>query len=292
MFRKCGYADAFSEINDADFVVIGLPFDSTTSFRSGSRDGPDAIRLASCNFESYDYHYDVDLTDLKICDLGNMELGCDPAYAWETIKEGLSLLPKGVVPILLGGEHSIAPPAVEYFSKQSDIGVLVLDAHLDLRDDYGSTRFSHACASRRILETENLQGYTSIGIRSGSREEFVYAKELGLSFYTATEVSEKGIDHVLNEAMKSLKCERLYLSLDMDAFDPAYAPAVGNPEPFGLTPWDVRRVVERIAPRAVALDINEITPAYDRGETALLGARLVREFIAAKAKAKADAKQY
>lgn len=287
MFRKCGYADAFSTLEDADFVVIGLPFDSTTSFRSGSRDGPDAIRLASYNFESYDYHYDVDLVDLKICDLGNMELSCDPAYAWETIKEGLSLLPKGAVPILLGGEHSIAPPAVEHLADQGGIGVLVLDAHLDLRDDYGCTRFSHACASRRILEIENLQGYAIIGIRSGSKEEFVYARESGLSFYTGPEVSEKGIDNVLDDAMKSLKCERLYLSLDMDVFDPAYAPAVGNPEPFGLTPWDVRRVIERIAPKVVALDINEITPAYDHGETAILGARMVREFIAAKAKAKA-----
>jgi agmatinase len=290
MFRKCGYADAFSEIEDADFVVIGLPFDSTTSFRSGSRDGPDAIRLASYNFESYDYYYDVDLADLKICDLGNMELGCDPAYSRETIKEGLSLLPKGAVPILLGGEHSIAPPAVEHLVEQGGIGVLVLDAHLDLRDDYGCTRHSHACASRRILETKGVAAYASIGIRSGSKEEFIYAKESGLSFYTSSEVRAKGIDHVLDEAMKGLKCERIYLSLDMDVFDPAYAPAVGNPEPFGLTPWDVRRAIERIAPKAVALDINEITPAYDRGETALLGARLVREFIAAKAKAKNKAK--
>ncbi|HSD56877.1 MAG TPA: agmatinase [Methanotrichaceae archaeon] len=292
MFRKCGYADAFSEIDDADFVVIGLPFDSTTSFRSGSRDGPDAIRLASYNFESYDYYYDVDLADLKICDLGNMELGSDPSVAWETINEGLSLLPRSAVPILLGGEHSIAPPAIKHLARQGGIGVLVLDAHLDLREDYGSTRFSHACASRRILETENLQGYASIGIRSGSKEEFVHAKETGLSFYTSSEVRAKGIDSVLDEAMKCLKCERLYLSLDMDVFDPAYAPAVGNPEPFGLTPWDVRRAVDRIAPKAVALDINEITPAYDRGETALLGARLVREFIAAKTKGRAKARQH
>ena len=83
---------------------------------------------------------------------------------------------------------------------------------------------------------------------------------------------------------KSLNCERLYLSIDLDALDPAFAPAVGNPEPFGLTSWDVKRVIERTAPKAVGLDINELTPAYDRGETALLAARLAREFIAAKAK--------
>ena len=90
----------------------------------------------------------------------------------------------------------------------------------------------------------------------------------------------------MDRAMERLQCERLYLSIDLDVLDPAYAPAVGNPEPFGLSSWDVQRVIERLAPRLVGLDINELTPAYDRGETALLAARLAREFIAARAKHK------
>ena len=102
-----------ADLEDADYVVVGLPFDGTASFRSGSRDGPDAIRLASFNFESYDSYYGVDLSELAICDLGNMELGADPAYAQETIKEGIELLPERAVPIFLGGEHSITPAIVE-----------------------------------------------------------------------------------------------------------------------------------------------------------------------------------
>jgi agmatinase len=286
MFQKCGFADASGELEGADYAVIGLPFDSTTSFRSGSRDGPDAIRLASFNFESYDFEHDVDLADLNLCDLGNMELGSDPAYAWETVKEGIALLPKKCVPIFLGGEHSIAPPIVEGLcqSRQCELGVLVLDAHLDLRDEYGCTRFSHACASRRILEAKGVKAYASIGIRSGSQEEFSFAKQNEIRYFTSREVRDKGIDPVLDAALTGMHCEKLYLSIDLDALDPAYAPAVGNPEPFGLTSWDVRRVVERIAPQAVGLDINELAPAYDHGETALLAARLVRIFIAAKAK--------
>jgi agmatinase len=286
MFQRCGFADADADLGEADCVVVGLPFDCTASFRSGSRDGPDAIRLASFNFESYDSYYDVDLSDLAICDLGNMELGADPAYAEQTIKEGIALLPAGAVPIFLGGEHSIAPPIVEGLARQKaagDLGVLVLDAHLDLREEYGCTRYSHACASRRILE-KDVCGYTSIGIRSGSREEFHYAAENEVRFFSSREVHEKGIDLVLDRALQEMECERLYLSIDLDALDPAFAPAVGNPEPFGLTAWDVKRVIERTAPRAVGLDINELTPAYDRGETALLAARLAREFIAARAK--------
>jgi agmatinase len=287
MFQRCGFADADAKLPDANYVVLGLPFDGTASFRSGSRDGPDAIRLASFNFESYDYYYEVDLAELAISDLGNMELGADPAYAEETIKEGIALLPKAAIPIFLGGEHSITPPIVESFARRSRegaLGVLVLDAHLDLREEYGCTRYSHACASRRILEKEGVKAYASIGIRSGCKEEFTFAKENDISYFTAIDVKEKGIDYVLDRAIEGMNCERLYLSIDLDALDPAFAPAVGNPEPFGLTSWDVKRVIERVARKAIGLDINELTPAYDRGETALLAARLAREFIAAKAK--------
>ena len=288
MFQRIGFADADSELEEAEYVVVGLPFDGTASFRSGSRDGPDAIRLASFNFESYDSYYGVDLAELAICDLGNMELGADPSYAEETIKEGLAFLPERAVPIFLGGEHSITPAIVEGLGRRlrGSLGVLVLDAHLDLREEYGCTRASHACASRRILEKDALACYASLGIRSGSREEFDWAAENGIAYYTARQVREEGIDAVLDRALVKLKCERLYLSIDLDVLDPAYAPAVGNPEPFGLSSWDVKRVIERLAPRLVGLDINELTPAYDRGETALLAARLAREFIAARAKHK------
>jgi len=287
MFQRCGFADADSELEGSDYVVVGLPFDGTASFRTGSRDGPDAIRLASFNFESYDSYYDVDLGELSICDLGNMDLGADPAYAEETIKEGVALLPKTAVAIFFGGEHSITPAIVEALVQRSGpegLAVLVLDAHLDLRDEYGCTGYSHACASRRILEKQGVGAYASIGIRSGSREEFAFARESDVSYFTAREVRDRGIDGVLDRALLRFGSRPIYLSIDLDALDPAYAPAVGNPEPFGLTSWDVKRVIERVAPRAVGLDINELTPAYDRGETALLAARLAREFMAAKAR--------
>ena len=286
MFQRCGFADADAKLENAEYVVVGLPFDCTASFRSGSRDGPDAIRLASFNFESYNHYYDVDLAELAICDLGNMDLGADPGYAEETIKEGIALLPKEAIPIFLGGEHSITPPIVESLARRftpGSLGVLVLDAHLDLRAQYGCTRYSHACASRRILEKKGVGAYASIGIRSGSKEEFTFAKDNGIPYFTSLDVLEKGIDYMLDRAMEGLKCERLYLSIDLDALDPSFAPAVGNPEPFGLTAWDVKKVIERAAPKAIGLDINELTPVYDRGETALLAARLAREFIAAKA---------
>jgi agmatinase len=287
MFQRCGFADADSELEGSDYVVVGLPFDGTASFRSGSRDGPDAIRLASFNFESYDSYYGVDLSEIAICDLGNMDLGADPAYAEETIKDAVAYLPRDAVPVFLGGEHSITPPIVSSLARKmapEGLGVLVLDAHLDLREEYGCTRYSHACASRRILEEVAVKAYASIGVRSGSREEFSFAKENKVPYFTSREVRSRGIDHVLDRALEQMNARPLYLSIDLDVLDPAYAPAVGNPEPFGLASWDVKRVIERVAPQAVAMDINELTPAYDRGETALLAARLAREFMAAKAR--------
>ncbi len=283
MFQKFGFADASSCLEDADFAVIGLPFDSTASFRAGSRDGPDAIRLASYNFESYNCRHNVDLADLHICDLGNLELGSDPAYAREAIKDGLSTIPDGIVTIALGGEHSISPPIAEHTAKQGGLGVLVMDAHLDLRSEYGCTIFSHACTSKRLLEIEGIQGYSSIGIRSGSKEEFDYAKGMDIRYHTSDEVAQRGIEAALEDILSDLNCERLYISIDMDAIDPAYAPAVGNPEPCGITPRDVIDVIDKLASKIVALDICEIAPAYDRGQTAILGAWLAREFIAAKA---------
>lgn len=284
MLRKCLFADAISEAKDADFALIGLPFDSTTSYRSGARDGPDAIRLASWSFETYNHRSGIDLQDVRICDLGDAELGTDPASAWDEIRFSFSEIPSGAIPIFLGGEHSITPPIVEKMAENRRLGVIVLDAHLDLRDEYGCTRFSHACTSRRILEVKGLGGYASIGVRSGSMEEFAYASRNWVNFRTSDQVREVGMDKALDSVLERLGCDLVYLSIDLDVLDPAYAPAVGNPEPFGLTPWDVRKVIDRMAPKIVGMDINEIAPAYDSGQTAILGAGIVREFIAAKAR--------
>jgi agmatinase len=288
MFRKCVFGDAASDLGQADFAVIGLPFDSTTHFRSGSREGPDAIRRASQSLENYDYYYNIDLADLSICDLGNMELGTNPSIACEAVREVVIDLPERAIPICLGGEHSITPPIVEALADQGDLGIIVLDAHLDLRDEYGGTKLSHACASRRILEIEEVCSFASLGIRSGSRDEFVFAKENDVLYFTSDAIHEKGIDKVLDLALESLDSERIYISIDIDALDPAYAPGTGSPEPFGLSPWDIRQIMKRFAQKIVGLDVNEVNPTYDNGQTAILAAKLASEFMAAKAVGKKE----
>jgi len=294
MFNLFNFADANADPDEADFVIVGAPFDATTSFRSGTRDGPAAVRRASYNFETYVHRHRIDFRDISLADLGDLDLGADPACARETIKDSFDFIPSVATPIFIGGEHSISPPIVgevarrrrgESGADKGGIGVIVLDAHLDLRDEYGGTKYSHACASGEILQTDGVAGYASIGIRSGDLKEYILAEERGISYHSSDEVRERGIEAVLNDALAAVGCDEIYLSIDFDGIDPSYAPGVGNPEPFGLSSWDVRHVVETIAPRAVGLDVCEIAPAFDGGQTAALGAKLIREFIAAKAAA-------
>jgi agmatinase len=244
------------------------------------------MRQVSANFESYNPAFCIDLVDLPIYDAGNLETSASVDETLQSLYEaGKDLLEDGKIPIMLGGEHSLTfamAKACAEFSGE-DFGVLVLDAHFDLRKEYRGLKHNHACVSRNILDevTKNL---VSIGIRSGPEEEWVFARENNLKYYTADDVESVGMVEVLKEALEWLDCSQLYLSLDMDALDPAYAPGLGTPEPFGLNARDVRTAVRTLAPFSVGFDIVEIAPEYDSGQTAMLGAKIMREFIASHAK--------
>jgi agmatinase len=164
------------------------------------------------------------------------------------------------------------------------MGFVVLDAHMDLREEFHGERNSHACISRHILE-EVTRKYASIGVRSGTREEYEYVRENGIKVFSADDVAAEGIEKIVSGIRDYIRGP-VYLSIDMDAIDPAYAPALGTPEPYGITPRDVRAVISCLAPDIVGFDLVEIAPAYDSGNTALLGAKLVRDFIMASAKAR------
>jgi agmatinase len=263
-----------------------VPFDNTSSFRAGSRWAPDAMRQVSANFESYNPTFDIDLVDLPIHDAGNLETSALINETLESLYEtAKDLLNDGKLPIMLGGEHSLTLAMVKACAEFAgeDFGVLILDAHLDLREDYRGFKNNHACVSRNIFSqiTKNL---VSIGVRSGPEEEWIFARENSLKFYTADDVEAIGIVEILKESLEALNCNQLYLSLDMDAVDPAYAPGLGTPEPFGLSSKDVRTAIRTLAPFSMAFDIVEIAPEYDSGQTAMLGAKLMREFIASHAK--------
>ena len=279
------FADANSDYEKARYVICGAPFDATSSFRLGSKLAPDEIRSASYNFETYSSFFDFDLEGTEIHDAGNLEVT-------DSIDETLSMLSipanqfvkDGKIPIMLGGEHSLSYPFVEACKKKyPGLGFVVLDAHMDLREEFHGEKNSHACISRHIINNLTTK-YVSIGIRSGTREEYDYVRENKIKMFSSEDVFSMGIEKVISQFRDYIKGP-VYLSIDMDAIDPAYAPALGTPEPYGLTPRDVRTVISCLAPDIVGFDLVEIAPAYDSGGTAVLGAKLVRDFIAANAKA-------
>lgn len=275
-FRR--FADAVASFDDARVVIFGVPFDRTCSFRSGSRWAPDAIREASYNFETYMMEHGRDILDVKFHDLGNLP---DFSTSAEMVKEVSStsegIVKAGKIPLAIGGEHSIAPAVVRGLRK--DVGVIGLDAHLDFRDAYLGDKWSHACSQRRIGEHVGFDRTVYAGVRSFSAEEKEDRERLSLSFISAYEIHQRGIERAIDRALHAVGREKIHLTIDTDAIDPAFAPGVGNPEPFGLTPLQVKAVVNALAPRLVGMDINEVSPAWDQGQTALLAARLIREAI-------------
>jgi agmatinase len=270
------FADAGPEGEDALAVLFGVAYDGTTSYRPGTRFGPDAIRQASWNFESHHMDLGVDLREARFADAGTLRDFGSSAAMVEAV-EGLvrEQVGAGRFPLALGGEHSLTPACVRPHGRPAFV---VLDAHMDFRDAYLGDPNSHACQARRVTEHVGADRVLLVGIRSASREEAQEADDLGVRRVTAFEIHREGLVRVLEE-LEDLPGQ-VYLSLDADAIDPAYAPAVGNPEPFGLSPLQVKEVVAALAPRLVGFDLTEVSPPWDHGGTAALAARLVREVLA------------
>jgi agmatinase len=272
------FADANASYADSRYVILGIPFDRTTSFRPGARFGPDSIRAHSWNFESYDLETGTDLADVPIHDLGNAgEFGSAQEMVRSVREEVAPLYRDGKIPITLGGDHACAPPCVEAFPAGRPLSVLYLDAHLDFRSSYLGDARSHACSARRIAERVGVENIVVVGVRSASKEEIEDNRSLGLTYISAHEVAREGIGPTAKRAIDRLHPEAIYVSLDIDVVDPAFAGGTGTPEPFGLAPREIKEMLDAVAPRLVGMDIMEVSPPYDQGNTSALAARLARE---------------
>lgn len=274
------FADASSTLDDSDFAIFGVPFDGTSSFRSGTAQAPERIREASHNFETFKFEHGEDMESIRYCDLGDLEEFENVDLMMQGVEAFSSdLVRKNKFPIALGGEHSISPAIVKSFE---DIGVISLDAHLDFRNEYEGEKNSHACSTRRISDSVGVEGVVPIGVRSMSKEESKDAEELGLRFISSYAFyKDPNMEETVERALKWMGREKIYLTLDMDVFDPAYAPGISNPEPFGLEPIEIKRCINHLADRLVGFDVVEVSPPFDNGNTSALAARLVREVIMA-----------
>ncbi|HJJ60845.1 MAG TPA: agmatinase [Methanocorpusculum sp.] len=273
-FSTTLFADADAEYSSADYVLFGVPFDGTTSFKAGCRDAPLAIRQVSYNIETYLPFYDLEMTDVSVHDMGDMYVECLPDLMVEQVADAVSDLMKDEkVPIMMGGEHSVTIGAVQTLKPK---WYVVCDAHLDMQDEYRGSPFNHDCVTARVSEA--VSNIVIIGARSGCREEFEFARE-NYHLYTADDVEERGIRSVLDEVSALIGDDSLYLSIDADAIDCCLTPGLGTPEPFGLSPADVRAVIRRLSKNAVGFDYVEVLP-NDEGQTAMVAAHMIREFIA------------
>jgi agmatinase len=274
-FQNHLFAGGNSEYKDARYAIFGVPYDGTTSFKPGTRDGPRAIREASYNFETYMPSYNLDLASLPLVDLGDVGCGVNVQDVVTEVQAAVQdIIRNGKVPVMLGGEHSITVGAVR--AARPDCYV-VCDAHLDLREEFRGTPYNHACTTRRVYE-EVTKDIIIIGARSGTQEQFGFARSLLL--FTADEIKKRGMNTVVKEISDAIGKKRVYLSIDADVIDCCLTPGLGTPEPFGLTPQDIRELVSAVAPRAVAFDYVEVCPC-DSGQAATVAAQIVREFVAA-----------
>ncbi|HEC82046.1 MAG TPA: agmatinase [Thermoplasmatales archaeon] len=274
------FADAEKGFRESRFVLFGVPYDETGSFRRGTKNAPYEIRQASWNFEPYDLLTGVDLHDVEIHDYGDLEIkaGDSRVEMKKEVKRFVRrVLEANKVPIIIGGEHTITVPVVETFAEvKKDFVVVALDAHLDFKDVYEDDPESHACVIRRVSEALGVENIAILGVRSGTRDEFKEGERLGLFYVNSFEIKQHGVKWAVGRVLRRFSGKKIYLTLDVDVIDPAYAPGVSTPEPFGISQFDVLECIKAFASHVIGMDVVEVCPPYDNGETSLLAAKIIR----------------
>ncbi|MCU4750742.1 arginase family protein [Halobacteria archaeon AArc-curdl1] len=273
------FPGATAERTEANFVIVGAPLDASTTFEPGTRFGPRRIRHFSETFDDYDQRTGQQFTDLGVYDDGDL-------HAWDDVAEYLAFLEgtltdavwDDAVPIILGGEHTVTAAGVG--AVDPDVFVC-LDAHLDLRREYGGNPLNHACVTRQILDPDafeeslevDVEEAIIIGARTGNEAEWDRASESDVTVVAPEDAAE--FVPTLADHIDGREC---YLSVDIDGADPAYAPGTGTMEPFGLEPREMRDVVRAVAPLAAGFDVVEVNDRDD-GQAASLAGKLLREFV-------------
>jgi len=264
----------------AKYVILGVPFDVTSTYRSGAKFAPLAIRDASQNVECYSFRTCVDVEDLKTHDLGDLHVAGDVELTLGSLAlVAQDLFDDGKIPVFIGGEHTITLGVARSLGK--NVAVVSFDAHLDLRDDYLGLTVSHTTFMRRINEDVKPAKILEIGTRAVCKEELDYAKEAGIDILTAHQIRKDGVKEtaeIIKDALKGY--EKVYVSIDMDVLDPAYVPAVPNPEPEGL---DTATLLDLLAAvcdrRVIGFDVVEVAPHYDQGLTAIQATKVIFEVL-------------
>ena len=282
---------------DADFSVIGIPFDGAACARKGAALAPERIRFWSTHLTPFSEDR-TRLGDIRIADLGdipiaNQELDTSTSLSasFEPVRQRVAALPN--VPLILGGDHSISIPVLQAQReryKDQRLGLLWVDAHPDLCDVFTGSKFSHACVLRRALEAGyNPEDVCLVGLRSWEDQEIDLIENGGLNIYTAAEVAERGMKRITSSIYSKLSdCDAVHISLDIDCLDPAFAPGTGIPDAGGLTTRDVITLIKSLQGLPLAgLDLVEVAPPLDPSEATIFAAlKIIMEYVAVFAREK------
>ena len=267
-----------ADYKDARIVLFGAPFDSTTSFRPGTRFAPHAVRSESFGLETYSPWLDRDLEDISVFDSGDIELCIGSAEkALDQISERTAtILSDGKIPFMIGGEHLVTLGAFrEVFKKYPDVHIIHFDAHTDLRDDYLEVKLSHACVIRRCHDLVGDGRIHQFGIRSGERAEWQWARA------GHTDLHPFSFDG-LAEVVKGLGTAPVYFTIDLDVMDPSVFPGTGTPEYGGVTFMQLFEALKTVCGgcNIVGLDVNELCPPYDQtGASTAAACKIIRELL-------------
>jgi agmatinase len=268
-----------SEYQDSKIVLFGAGFDGTTSFRPGTRFAPAAIRNESFGIETYSPYQDKDMVDYSFFDSGDLELpfGSVSRTLADIASRTDAILTDEKMPFMIGGEHLVTLGSVMAVNDRfHDLHIVHFDAHADLRDDYLGQKLSHACVLRRCYELVGDDHIYQFGIRSGDRDEFLFAKE-------HTHMHKFDFEG-LEETLELLKDKPVYFTLDLDVLDPSIFPGTGTPEAGGVSFDDLRKAVTMVCSKLniVGCDVNELSPVYDQsGVSTAVACKIIREMLLA-----------
>ncbi len=268
-----------SDYNEADLVIFGAPFDSTTSYRPGTRFASSAIRHESFGLETYSPYQDKDLEDCAIMDSGDLELcfGSSEQALKDIEARAEQILQDDKIPLLVGGEHLVTLGSVRAAArKYPNLHVIHFDAHTDLRDDYLGAKLSHACVIRRCHDILGDGRIHQFGIRSGERAEWQFARS------GHTDLHPFCFDG-LQETIKAIGNAPIYFTIDLDVLDPSCFPGTGTPEAGGVDFMQLLAAIRTVCSgNVVAADVNELCPILDQtGASTALACKVMRELMLA-----------
>jgi agmatinase len=258
-------------------LVFGVTFDSTHSYKPGTRFGPDSIRNAFNNIEIFYPEFGVDLETVNLQDLGNTQQTVNVQEMLDMVNKITDeIQKKSKLVVILGGEHSLTYGA--YTSFPSDTAYLVFDAHYDLRDGYAGAEYSHASYLRRIVEKRGADNIVHVGARSFVKDELAFLKEHKIKTITDKDIRNGSGPKMIKDAMSVFA--KTYVSIDLDVLDPAFAPGVGNPEAVGITSRELFDMLHAMDGKKIScLDIVELNPTYDNGSTSSIAAKIMSSMI-------------